>query len=437
MVLAVLAGVAACGDSSDERQSDSSTLPEPTSSEPSKPPVDPAGVVLPDRVAASASPTLAGAAVAEFGHDLLKAVSAGAEPGQNVVVSPLSVAVAFGMLEPGVSGEGTEQLRALLRIDDPAAWHASMSALEQGLESRQPNPVDDTFGEDQDPGELTVAVANAAFLRPGYPFLAAYLEQIGTTYGAVLEELDFSDPVEAAARINAFIADATDDHITDLVPPEAIDPDTTQMALVNALLLYASWFTTFDSERTVDGDFTRLDGTVVAVPLMHGSTDQAIRGDGFVAGSKSLIGDLAVEFVLPDDGRFDEIAGDLGAAFAALGDATHGAELVMPRFEIRVRTDLQEPLEALGLMSVFTEGHLLGVSDDPTAKVDAALHEAWLSVDEDGIEAAAATVILMVATSGPAEQPPPVVLDRPFLFRIVDRASGATMFEGRIVDPTT
>ncbi len=166
-VLVLLAGVAACGDSSDGQPSDGATVPEPISSEPSTPPAEPAAVMMPDRAPASASPAVAGAAVAEFGHDLLRAASASAEPGQNVVVSPLSVAIAFGMLEPGASGEGTEQLRALLRIDDPAEWHASMSALEQALESRQPNPVDDTFGGDQDPGELTVAVANAAFLRPG------------------------------------------------------------------------------------------------------------------------------------------------------------------------------------------------------------------------------------------------------------------------------
>src|SRR5690606_34791994 len=105
-------------------------------------------------------------------------------------------------------------------------------------------------GEGQAPGELLVRIANAAFLQPGYPFRDGYLDAIGTNYGPVLEELDFrADQAAAADRINAFIADATDDHITDLVKPDAITPDTV-LALVNALLLQVSWENEFGMEQT-------------------------------------------------------------------------------------------------------------------------------------------------------------------------------------------
>jgi serpin B len=401
-------------------------------------PVPAALVAVPDRVASSADPALAGAAVTAFGFDLLDAASTTKEAGDNLVLSPLSVAVALGMVEPGTTGDAVTEIHELLGIDDPAAWHASMSALEQALEAREPDPVDPSIGEDQAPGELLMRIANAAFLQPGYPFRDAYLDAIGTNYGPVLEELDFrADQTAAADRINAFIADATDDHITDLVQPDAITPDTV-LALVNALLLQVSWENEFDTDRTVDdGTFTLLDGTTVTLPMMHGGSSRSGRGDGWVGASKPLVGGLRFEVVLPDAGRFDEIAARYGQVVAELAAATNpGGELVVPRFETRVNTTLTTVLQAMGLVAPFVEGSLLVIADDPLTKIDEVLHEAWLSVDETGIEAAAATVVLIVATSAPADEPVAVVLDRPFLFRIVDDASGATLFAGRIMDPT-
>jgi serpin B len=141
--------------------------------------------------------------------------------------------------------------------------------------------------------------------------------------------------------------------------------------------------------------------------------------------------------VLPDSGRFDESATALPDVLAAYDQATApGGELVVPRFETRVDVPLGDVLKGIGLTAPFVEGNLLGIADDPKTRLDEALHQAWLSVDESGIEAAAATVLVLIAVSAPSEQPVPVVLDRPFLFRIVDTTSAATLFEGRIMDPT-
>ncbi len=426
LVAGALALVAACG-----------AEPESTATSTSGP--APAGLVaVPERVPSGADPTLAGEAVTTFGFELLTAAGSTTSPGDNLIVSPLSIAIALGMVEPGTSGDGTTELHTLLGIDDPAAWHASMSALEQSLEARQAEPVDPAYGEGQEPGELLVRIANAAFLQPGYPFRADYLDAVGTNYGAVLEELDFAaDQSAAAERINDFIADATDDRITDLVPPDAIRADTVA-ALVNALLLQASWQSEFDATRTVDdATFTLVDGTPVTVPMMQGGSSRSGSGDGWVGASKQLIGGLRFEVVLPDEGRFDEIAGRYADVVADLAASQNpGGELVVPRFETRVNTPLTDVLQVMGLAAPFSEGSLLGVADDPLTKIDQVLHEAWLSVDETGIEAAAATVVLMVAVSAPVDEPIPVVLDRPFLFRIVDDASGATLFGGRIMDPT-
>jgi serpin B len=389
---------------------------------------------MPDRQPSAASPVLAGDAVTAFGFDIYEAAAEAASDDDNLALSPLSIAIALAMLEPGATGEARTQLRELLHIVDPDAFHASMNALEQELEARQPDPG---RSAEEDPGEVRTNLANAAFVQPGYPFEPAYLDMIGTNYGAVIEELDFwADQAAAADWINEFIAAETEDRITDLVDESDID-ERTVLALVNALFLQASWQSQFAADDTSDDEFWRLDGSPVAVPLMHGRSDRSGCGDGWVAATKRLVGNLAIEFVLPDEGRFGHVAerfSQVAAEYAT--NRTIGAELVIPNFETRVRTELTDVLVAMGLTAPFERGNLLGVADDPRLVLDEALHETWLSIDETGIEAAAATVLVILPASAPPEPPVAVTLDRPFLFRIIDEVSGATLFVGRIMDPT-
>jgi serpin B len=337
------------------------------------------------------------------------------------------------MLEPGAVGRARDQLRHVLRIADPEAFHASMNALEQSLESR----VAESATEGDRPGEVLVRVADAAYLQHGYPFLPAYLQAVGRSYGPVLEEADFSgDPDAVAHRINRFVADATHDRITDIVGSGVLSADTV-LALVNALYLKASWRWVFDRGATEDGTFTRVGGTPLQVPMMHGGGDSSARGDGWVAATKPYVGGLSAQFILPDDGRFDEVAANLGEVIAAYDRArTSGAGLVVPRFDLRFSAELTPALRALGVTAPYQEGNLLGIAGDPRLVLDKALHQTSVAMDEDGTEAAAATVLTGVATSGPPRPPVPVVLDRPFLFRILDDRTGATLFLGRVLDPT-
>lgn len=405
-------------------------------------PSDQAGVSaveVADRQAATADPTVAGRAITAFGSELFAAMRAGDDSGANLTISPTSVAIALAMVEPGTTGDAATQLRDLLAIDgDPTAYHASMNALEQDLEARQPDPVESNVGgQEQEPGEVTIRLANAAYLQKGYPFEPAYLETIGANYGPVLNEVDFPpDPDAVAHAINAFVADATNDRIPQLVADGVIDPATV-LALVNALYLKASWLEKFQADATVDGAFTRADGSSVTVPMMHGASGTSSQGEGWRGAEKPYVGGLAVQLVLPDEGRFDEVAANM-AQVAAEFDANRagGAELVLPRFEVRANRQLDPALKALGLTAPYEPGHLLGIADDDRLVVSQVIHETWVAMDEEGTEAAAATVVMMEVTSAPAEPPQPLILDRPFLYRIYDQRSGATLFLGQVTDPT-
>ncbi|HEX2783229.1 MAG TPA: serpin family protein [Ilumatobacteraceae bacterium] len=415
-LLVVLAVVfVSCGDSGTDRGSTSDLVAVPVAA----------------RKVSEADPAVAGQAISAFGLDLFSA-SRSVAADSNVTVSPTSVAVALAMLEPGASGDAQGQFRSLLHIDDPATFHASMNALEQALEARVPQ----VFSPGDDPGEVVVRIANAAYLQKGYPFEPAYLETVGSNYGPVLNEVDFEpDPDAIAHQINAFVAEATNDKITKLIDDGVIRRETV-LALVNALYLKASWLQTFDKTTTADETFTRLDGTEVKVSMMHGSSDSSASGDGWIGATKSYVGGLTAQFILPSEGRFDEIAGDLGRVFSEYdANRTEGTTLGLPRFELRYGAELTDALQSLGLTAPYANGGLLGVANDPKLVIDKVIHQTYVAMNEAGTEAAAATVVLMYPTSAPIQQPIPVVLDRPFLYRIIDDQSGATLFIGQVLDP--
>lgn len=442
-VVVGLVAVAACGsdDSTADQAPARSDVPVVESTDSADPvPSSDAGdqldvdiVAVAERSAPVASRTVAGQAITEFGLDLFGEVRS-ATPAENIAMSPASVAIALALVEPGAVDLARDQIRAILRIDDPAAFHASMNALEQDLETRTPG----SFGEGSDPGQVTVNLANAAFLQRGYPFQQAYLDVVGSNYGPVLRTVDFApDPDRVAHEINDFVADATNDQIVDLIADGTIRPETV-LALVNALYLKASWLAPFNEAATEDRPFTLLDGTTVEVELMNGFGTSSASGDGWVGATKSYVGGLSAQFILPDEGRFNDVASNLTAVLADFDlNRTSGAELALPRFETRSSAELTPALQSLGLTAPYAEGGLLGVANDPRLIIDQVIHEAFIAMDEEGTEAAAATVVLEYPTSGPVLPPVPVVLDRPFLYRIIDDASGATLFIGQITNPTT
>ena len=170
-----------------------------------------------DRTASVADPTLAGEAITSFGADIFEAAR-NESPTENVTLSPLSIAIALAMLEPGASEDAVAQFQYVFHYDDSDAFHASMNALEQTLENRE---LPD-YGDDSDPGELTLRIANAAYLQEGYPFESTYLDVIGSNYGPVLNEVDFQGDTEGVRQeINGWVSDQTNERIPELIPLDA------------------------------------------------------------------------------------------------------------------------------------------------------------------------------------------------------------------------
>jgi hypothetical protein len=230
--------------------------------------------------------------------------------------------------------------------------------------------------------------------------------------------------------------------------------------LANAVYLKAPWANPFPENATADAPFNPRAGQSVTVPMMRGNaTRDYVRGDGYQAVLLPYRASrLAMAIVLPDGALSGLTTNGLttnglatsglttnGLAMGTLGDllagtSPHRVTLSLPRFRVETDIDLHPVLHELGITAAFTgEADFSGITSAERLRIGAAVHKAYIDVDEHGTEAAAATAITFAASAMRLKQPPPVemVADRPFLFAIIDAATGAQLFLGQVTNPVT
>lgn len=421
--------LAACASSARPGASKSSTVP-----------VALAGGGAREAVSLAAAPNLAGvvAGIRAFGNRL-HGVTASTEA--NWTASPLSIDVAFGMLRAGCRGSSGQQVDGTFGFAHSAAPegspHAALNALTGSVVTTEPvarNRSSSTPAE-RVPAPI-VAVANGLFLDRAFaPHVRKeFLQLLGRQYGAAPATLRFADAA-AAKIINAWVSRQTRGRINKLF--DRLDP-TTQLVLVNAVYLKATWIRQFDPLSTRAGAFTAASGRVVRAQLMHEAEIYAryAARDGWQRVTLAYTGDeLTMRVVVPT--RPATSVADLGRALLAAtephADESTMIDLALPKWETATDLPLVKPLEQLGLTDIFSgAADLSGIA--PGLFVNDAIHRANITVDEQGTEAAAVTGI-GVATSAPARAQV-VRVDRPFAWAIVHEPTGTPVFAGHVVDPT-
>lgn len=394
-----------------------------------------------DRPAKKPPAQALGDATLAFGLDLHRLLAA---EGGNVFFSPYSISAALSMAREGARGETAAQLDRVLRLPPaPAVAHQSLTPL------LQPGSVEDWangWDPDQEPELVpayTLEVANALWVQEGFDCLRPFTSALEERYGAPLQRLDFAHSAAARARVNAWVAERTRDRIRDVVPEGSPSPDT-RLMLANAIYFKAPWDEPFEAEATREQTFHTEGGevrapfmrTVSRMPYAEDTMAQVLtlpyRGDG-----------CSLLVVLPraKDG-LAPLERDLTPARLASWLAKRRrvrVDVQLPRFETTYAVDLCDALARLGMPLPFDEqADFSGVTAAERLRIGAVFHKAFVAIDENGTEAAAATVVEMATLGLPQAEPDPIpfVADRPFLFAIVHELTGCVLFLGRIADPT-
>ena len=367
-----------------------------------------------------------------FAFDLYQALK---EQDGNLFYSPHSISVALAMTFAGARGQTAEQMADTLQfLLEQERLHPAFNWLDAELASRG----EGAEGKDEDGFRLNVV--NAIWGQKDYDFLDAFLDVLAENYGAGLRILDFINETEKSRlAINDWVSDQTEERIKDLIPEGVITP-LTRLVLTNAIYFNAAWEYPFDEDLTAEGDFYLLDGGQVSVPMMKQTESFGYaEGDGYQSVELRYDGgELSMVILLPEAGNFQ--AFEEGLQADQVSDILSGLQpaavaLTMPKFEFDSEFSLTDTLAEMGMPIAFSgAADFSGMTGSPDLSISEVIHKAFVSLDEAGTEAAAATAVIMDESETPGE-PTEVTIDRPFIFLIRDIETGAILFVGRVVNP--
>ena len=359
-----------------------------------------------------------------FTFELYKKLSAERE---NLFFSPYSVYTALAMAYEGANGSTREEMKKVLHLpgDDETRW-TGFRYLILSL-----NPSN---------GPYVLSTANALWVQEDYPVDERYLWIIREFYKGEARSVDFKGDPEGAERIiNGWVENKTNGRIKNLVG--GLTPDT-RLIITNAVYFKANWSSRFDPSETYNGTFKTPGGTLV-VPMMHGrGTFNYTENDELQALEMPYEGKrLRMVIILPKkaDG-LKEVEGKLSQGF--LEDILRSlkpeeVEVAIPKFRFEASYSLKMPLIDMGMEEAFSrEADFSGITDAGGLFIGDVIHRTFISVAENGTEAAAATAVVIIAASAPGEESYKVFkADHPFLFLIVDRRTGVVLFMGRLENP--
>ncbi|HEY8086481.1 MAG TPA: serpin family protein [Polyangiaceae bacterium] len=370
-------------------------------------------------------------------------------PGGNLFFSPTSIRLALAMAYAGARGDTKAQMGRVLGLDD-SAGPGFAALLRQWSDRAAPPPAapNEWAAAEAERKRLVLRVANRLWGQRGKAFRPEFLALLRDDYAAPLEQLDFQGATDASRQaINAWVANATEQKIKDLLAPGTVQPDT-RMVLTNAIYFKASWAKEFWPSGTKEEDFTTASGKTVKAHLMHDTGyyrhTHVATGDAPYAVLEVPYGapGLSMIVLLPDakdglprlEARLDTAM--LDAATSKLD--TRRVDVAFPRFRNTSSFMLGQALSALGMASAFSskEADFSGMDGTRELFLGAVVHKAFVAVDEKGTEAAAATAVAMAGAAMPTDPPIPFHADHPFLYVIADTTNRTVLFMGRIADPT-
>jgi serine protease inhibitor len=348
----------------------------------------------------------------------------------NLFFSPYSISTALAMTYAGARGDTATQMAQALHFHlEPEQLHAAFALLDAKLEAIA------------EQGHVQLRVANALWPHQDYPFLESFLALTRHYYGVQITPVNYRAPEVARQTINAWVEECTERKIKDLIPDGVLDA-LTRLVLTNAIYFKGDWASQFDPSLTDDAPFWVTADEQIRRPLMHQTY-----GFGYAAAPGLQLlelpyagEELSMLVLLPNavDGLRELEEGLTPENLAEWCGRLRQCEVRvwLPRFEITLPLRLGGVLAARGMVDAFSppDADFSGMDGGRLLYIYAVLHKAFVAVNEEGTEAAAATAVVMRARSV-AHLPPEFRADHPFIFMIRERSSGSILFLGRVVRP--
>ncbi len=365
-----------------------------------------------------------------FGFDLYQELK---RKEGNLFFSPYSISTALVMTYAGAKGQTEKEMAEVLHFSlSQEPLHASFSNLQSKL-----NAI-------QNKGYIKLSIANSLWAQEGYHFLDTFFDMTKRYYGAGLNFVDFEKETEAARiTINTWVESETQQKIKDLIKPGMINPLTT-LVLCNAIYFKGNWLDEFDKERTMDADFYVSPEKRMKVSMMRETSYFKFRdfNDFSAIELPYEDNDLSMVIFLPKkvDGLADlekrltnnnvkEWMGEL------LNSYRSKISVSLPKFKTTCELELADVLVNMGMLSAFSlpPADFSGMTGKKGFFISKVIHKAFVDVNEEGTEAAAATAVAMAKGISKTLL---FQADHPFVFLIRENQTGSILFIGRIVDPT-
>jgi len=360
----------------------------------------------------------------QFGLDIYSKVSQ--EPG-NVFISPWSLASALSMTYEGARGQTAEEMKKVMHLPDAEVRHSSFAKLFNEI-----NKKDKSY---------ELHTANALWAQKDYPFLPEYMNLVEKYYAGRATNVDFAGSTEQArVTINKWVEDHTNDKIKDLFEPGVLKP-ATRLVLTNAVYFKGTWLKQFDKSDTFDADFRVNPEKTVQVPLMslHEEDFNYFEDDKLQILEMPYDGEeLSMMILLPKDDNLKALESALSADKLAEWNQNLREtvlDVYIPKFTFETKYSLSDTLSAMGMPAAFSmNADFSGMDGSQMLYISSVVHQAFVEVNEEGTEAAAATGVVMTLK---AAAPGNVFrADHPFIFLIQERSTGNILFLGRVVDPS-
>jgi len=374
-------------------------------------------------------------AVNQFCFDFFKKLSEDETNDPNIFYSPYSVFTALAMTYEGARNNTAVEMENVLHVEQSNdSFHQYMQSLYNYMNNND---------------EYNVSTANALWPDVGFTLLDEFIDIIETYYGGKASEVEYGNPEEAARIINEWVENQTNNLIKDLVPASAIDPVLTKLILTNAIYFKGIWQVQFDELNTTDRDFTLSSADTVQVETMKliGADDKfnyTETGDLQILELPYTGGDISMMILLPREGveLSDVISSLKREDYISWIDEMYEtkADIYLPKFKFETSYGLNDYLKELGMVDAFDNAaDFSGIDGTKNLFISSVLHKAFVEVNEEGTEAAAATAVIMdLKAVSPDEPPERITFDcnHPFVFTIHHKETGTILFMGTVDDPS-